>query len=601
MKSKEYWPFALFLICVVSLSVRTWAASDCIDTITETDGYRVRNTSISARYLQLPSGIVPSKGSAYSPVVVSRLTGAVNSAVEVDNINASVQITGRVPVVRLRSVTSCVKLVSPSDCLKEVDQAQCVDIEIRSLGLNLDPGNLAADLLAVSRSPNNTFFSGVPVVLKLLEPTFGLSSDKRFGFAGFFGTQTNLLDSGKIIGKGTPVISRDRLELSTYAQGSFNNSYYRAGARLAYLRDSKGLGRQYGINAAFNSGQEPLGQDNNTWSRVDVTGSFRLKPNNPFISNICLDLGYSWANNRESGEPQNGRSSIQNSGTARMLLDLRWLQSFTRLSLWFDAAVPEKPFSTYRRMASTVGWQRDFGRSTQSIGFEAVAGGGHGWGSIPNYARFFGGNSGSDFIYANPASPAMFGFPSGPILRSYGHNQLASLNATTASLGGTSYWYFNLNVAIPIPRVSRPLIPQERICFDTPDGSEKCLTISEIIKDQVSKSGKSFLTTLYKGKGLSKTEAEQKAGSDLKGISNIVGYIVDRANLYAIKPLVMTDGGNIYVPNVSSSPVRFSMGGGVQFVLVTAKFEAGYLRSVPTLAGQSSGNFVMRLTFQNLF
>jgi hypothetical protein len=57
----------------------------------------------------------------------------------------------------------------------------------------------------------------------------------------------------------------------------------------------------------------------------------------------------------------------------------------------------------------------------------------------------------------------------------------------------------------------------------------------------------------------------------------------------------------VYGPDVSASPVRFSLGGGLQFVLVTAKFEAGYLRSVPTLAGQSTGNFVMRLTFQNLF
>lgn len=601
MKSKEYWPFASLLVCVVSLAVRMWGVSDCTDTITEADGYKVRNTSISARYLQLPSDTLPSKGSAYSPVVVSKLTEAVNKAIEVDNINASVQITGTVPVVRLRSVTSCVKSVSPSDCLKEVDQAHCVDIEIRSLGLNLDPGNLAANLLAVPRSPNNTSFNGVPVVLKLLAPTFGLSSDKKLGFTGSLGTQTNLLDVGTIIAKKTPVISQDRFELSTYAQGSFNDYYYRAGARLGYLRDSKGLGRQFGINAGFNAGQEPRAQEKNTWSGVDVTGTVRLKPHNPFISNIALDLGYRWANNRESGEPQNGRSSIQNSGTARMLLDLRWLESFTRLSLWFDAAVPEKPFSNYHRIASTVGWQRDFGRGTQAIGLEAVAGGGHGWGSIPNYARFFGGNSGADFIYANPASPAMLGFPTGPVLRSYGHNQVASSNASGASLGGTSYWYVNLNVAIPIPPLSRPLIPRESICFDTRNGVEKCSTMSQIIKDQVSKSGKSFLATFYKGKGLSKTEAEQKAGNDLKGISSIVGYIVDRANLYAIKPLIMADAGNVYGPDVSASPERFSVGGGLQFVLVTAKFEAGYLRSTPTVAGQSTGNFVMRLTFHNLF
>jgi hypothetical protein len=601
MKSNEYWVFALLLISVVPLSVQDCGASDCTDTITEADGYTVRNTSISARYLRLTPGTVPAKGSSYSPVVVSQLTGAVNHAIEVDNINASVQITGRVPVVRLRSVTSCVKLVRSSDCVKHVNRPLCVDIEIRSIGLNLDPGNLASNLLAVSRSPNNTFFNGVPVGLKLLQPTLGFSSDKTLGFTGLLGTQTNLLDANTIIKNRTPVIRPDRLDLTTYAQYSSNSAYYRSAARLAYLHDAKGLGRQFGINAGFSSGKQPLGIQDNTWNGVDVTGSFRLKPNNPFVSNFCLDLGYRWANNRESGEPQNGRRSVQNSGTAQMLLDLRWLQNFTRLSVWFDADLPERPFSTYHRIASTVGWQRDFGRGTQSIGFEALVGGGQAWGAIPNYSRFFGGNSGSDFIYANPASPAMLGFPTGPTLRSYGHNQLASLSASKASVGGTSYWYFNLSLAIPIPPLSRPLIPRDRICFDTPDGDEKCLAISEIIKDQVNKSGKSFLTTLYKGKGLSNTEAQRRAGSDLKGISNIVGYIVDRANLYAIKPLIMTDCGNVYGPDVSASPVRFSLGGGLQFVLVTAKFEAGYLRSVPTLAGQSTGNFVMRLTFQNLF
>jgi hypothetical protein len=284
-----------------------------------------------------------------------------------------------------------------------------------------------------------------------------------------------------------------------------------------------------------------------------------------------------------------------------MLLDLRWRQAFTRLALWFDGAKPEKSSSSYRRLASIVGWQKDFGKGTQTVGVEVMAGGGYGWGIIPNYSRFFGGNSGSNFIYADPTSPAMLAFPKGPILRSYGVNQVTPGNSQAGSFGGTSYWHLNLNVTIPIPAWSRPLIPDETICKPTAGGGDRCETLAEFIKNQSGTTAKSFLTTVYKNKGLTKSEAEQKAAGELKGVSTIVGYIVDRANLYAFKPLIMADGGNVYGPGALSSQARFSVGGGVQFVLVTAKFEAGYLRSVPTFAGQGSGNFVVRLVFQNLF
>jgi hypothetical protein len=55
-------------------------------------------------------------------------------------------------------------------------------------------------------------------------------------------------------------------------------------------------------------------------------------------------------------------------------------------------------------------------------------------------------------------------------------------------------------------------------------------------KKQSGTTAKSFLTTIYKNNGLTKSEAEQKAADDLKGVSTIVGYIVDRANLYAFNP-----------------------------------------------------------------
>ena len=43
------------------------------------------------------------------------------------------------------------------------------------------------------------------------------------------------------------------------------------------------------------------------------------------------------------------------------------------------------------------------------------------------------------------------------------------------------------------------------------------------------------------------------------------------------------------------------MGGGIQFTVVTARFEAGYMRTLNPSSGDDRGNFFLRLTFQNLF
>jgi hypothetical protein len=44
-----------------------------------------------------------------------------------------------------------------------------------------------------------------------------------------------------------------------------------------------------------------------------------------------------------------------------------------------------------------------------------------------------------------------------------------------------------------------------------------------------------------------------------------------------------------------------ALGGGLQFNVVVAKFEAGYMRTVRRLPGDERGNFVVRLVFERLF
>jgi hypothetical protein len=63
----------------------------------------------------------------------------------------------------------------------------------------------------------------------------------------------------------------------------------------------------------------------------------------------------------------------------------------------------------------------------------------------------------------------------------------------------------------------------------------------------------------------------------------------------------MFDAARINAPSALNNRTRFAVGGGLQFTIVTAKFEAGYMHTVRPLPAESRGNFVFRLYFQNLF
>lgn len=93
---------SVVLLFPLSLAVPLCASSDCADTITADDGYKIRKTVIGARYLHLPPGVVPANGSAYSPVVVTDIVNAVNEAVKTNSLDTQVQLTGKIPVVNLQ-------------------------------------------------------------------------------------------------------------------------------------------------------------------------------------------------------------------------------------------------------------------------------------------------------------------------------------------------------------------------------------------------------------------------------------------------------------------------------------------------------------------
>jgi hypothetical protein len=103
-------------------------------------------------------------------------------------------------------------------------------------------------------------------------------------------------------------------------------------------------------------------------------------------------------------------------------------------------------------------------------------------------------------------------------------------------------------------------------------------------------------------KRLSAEEADRQAQSALDEIRPAVHFIVDDVNLVAVRPMLMFDVAGLSGGENGASARWIAVGGGVSVTVVTARFEAGYMRTIsgPTFEGRRGAAF-MRLVFQNLF
>jgi hypothetical protein len=159
----------------------------------------------------------------------------------------------------------------------------------------------------------------------------------------------------------------------------------------------------------------------------------------------------------------------------------------------------------------------------------------------------------------------------------------------------------SLNVSIPIPPWSRPLIPNEVIeTLADIDGKQRDVTLKEVLKKQVAQ-GERLLRSSLVRQGATPDEASAQARETWKEIQPVADFIADQANLFSVKPLLMLDVAQIVGAANGDSRVRVAVGGGLQLTVVVARFEIGYLYAAPRALGDERGNLFVRLTFQNLF
>ena len=387
---------------------------------------------------------------------------------------------------------------------------------------------------------------------------------------------------------------------------------------------------------------------------------------------------YRWSRNRYFSDGTGpGETSSENGFEVRALADGVVGKGFMRAALWFDSSALSRDRGSYRRVAALFGYSKEFTiprkkefhkirppelggsecwtsypenpkKNEPTLGVEILAGAGRAWGDVPEYARFYGGAPPGQFLYDEHSAQSLSTFPSGSLLRSLGQNQAGVVVGSDGVVrGGTSFQHANVNISIPIPAWSRPLIPHEWVTTSklrtddrefnryVPEGDLICRDLKATVKTLVSVSGVNLLVNqqardllsddqkmdlrlrseenrtadeqarldaaemaLSKAKDKVRSEVEDLFAREILPVTN---FIADHANIIAVKPLFMFDAARLYLSGGRTSRTRYAAGGGLQIDVVVARFEFGYVASINRAPGDAQGNIVGRVIFRRFF
>lgn len=451
-----------------------------------------------------------------------------------------------------------------------------VDIALVKIGKNVLP---------IPRSPWATFYQNVPEALRAFNPTVGVSYDRNFGSAitASFG--------------GAPSLNH-QIDLHGEGAKSFEHEFYRASGGVSFsVQKTNSVLEEFSFSVDFDGTKEPLGTGEH--SREAGIAALGLKTKIGPNTRLYFDAGYRHSSDRfRDGETSIETSTTTHGQTSRLLFDAipPKIEGFFRGAIWEESAWLNG--DSYQRVVLRAGYEKEIAIApNQTIGIEIVAGGGKTFGDVPAYAEFFGGNAPGQFLYDNATSNSLLSMPSGPVIRSLGENE-AHLRNRGDAFGGETFWHVNLNATIPIPPWSRPLIPNE--VTDIPDVDGNPLTIKTLLRRQIDVTGPSMLAAVLQEQGMDAQQASRRARQILQEVTPATHFIIDEANLFSIKPLLMFDAAGLSGRR-GEDETWLAAGAGVQLTIVTAKFEAGYMQTLSGPTFGEKGNAFVRLVFQNLF
>lgn len=463
---------------------------------------------------------------------------------------------------------------------KECDgAASTVGVVFRPYHVHLSLERVGDNVLPVPRLP----FAAPPAVNQLwsaLRPGFGMGHDR--GFGTWMDAQVRTPEAH--------VVQADARMRESVTTGFFEA----AGALSHRGRIGSGTVREYRLHAGAQARREPLAETDNKHEEGELGGGLKLElaPATPLFA----DAAWRHARDRVSALAQSEKTDFL---ALRLLAD-RLVSSttgFLRASLWQDNGRSAAPERSFQRLVARAGYAQEIRVSPgNTLALEVVAGAGKLWGEAPAANRFFGGNSAAQFLYESALSQQMLDLPRGPLIRSFGEGQ-AGLGGSAAD-GGSAFWHLNLTVALPIPGLSRPLIPNLPTGLTGKDGQP--VGVKQILRSQVDQSGPALLEPVLRNQGLSPEEARSQAKAAFAEIQPAAHYIIDDAYLYALRPLLMLDAAELRGGLGGGSARWVGVGAGLSLTLTVARFEAGYMRTVSGPEPRSGAGF-MRLVFQNLF
>lgn len=377
------------------------------------------------------------------------------------------------------------------------------------------------------------------------------------------------------------------------ATHSLDESLYSDEAKVAYTwQKSSDLLRAGTLSMHYAREREPLGdRRHDSDSRGAAAGAMlKLRPN----TRLYVDAGYDRQHEELSASATAEKTVTSEDETSmRVLFEAipPSMLGFARASLWANDA------DGYQRLVARMAYGKEVSlRPNQTLGIEVSVGAGRAWGDVPEYARFRGGSSRQQFLYDSASSATMLGMPEGPTLRSFGENAAGLPDTTQATRGATRFWHANLDIALPMPRWSMPLVPNESA--DISDASGEPLTIKQMMLNQV-ESGPNFLQPVLVQRGMSPAEARREAERIFAEVTPAARYVINDANVFSVKPALLLDV--VGLCDASGSETWVAAGLGVQVTVVTAKFEAGYSRTLQGPTFGSRGAPFARLVFQRLF
>ena len=392
---------------------------------------------------------------------------------------------------------------------------------------------------------------------------------------------------------------RNAVHLRTGGLKSIDSAFYSADANIAIARNrTAGSLRQVSAGFEGAASLEPRGSARYRSRAWGANAGVTLALN--AHSRLVIDTRFARAENVFSESSLDAGWDASNEQRNRVVFETipPRLLGFFRAAVWQDN-FDLRDGAASRRFVARAAYAKEIPIAVnQSIGIEILGGGGQTWGNIEAPHRFFAGGSQGEFLYESAQSRALVVTPDGPLLRSLGRAQGGWGQGDSTIRGGTHFWHVNLNITLPVPRWSQPLIPNEMTDLPGPDGSPQ--TLKQILRAQIDRTGPNMLqSTLQMKDGLSPDEAKRQSTEIFDGIRPAAHFVIEQANVFSVKPLLMLD-----VAELNFSPGRESWIGaglGVQLTIVTAKFEVGYMRTVSGPTYGSRGNVFARLGFERLF